>query len=387
MSAESGTTRTGTGSGGATDGAVPSGAAADPGAGGRPGGATTTVEVVFREERDVAAWAERHARGEVPGRWPYGLDELAAVLGPAASVTAQNLPEPGRRAVAVSKVRGALTGRRRTPPRAGDDVGLAWDEVLARRMLVQRPHARMHAGAIWVTDAYARDPRSERVRATLDVLRAMDGVFVNSRAQVGPLTEALGPSGPPASFFTFGVDTDFFPAAPYPGRPLLVSVGGDRDRDPATLFAALAVVRAERPDVDVVVQSASDLAPPDGVTKVPHLSHLELRALYARASVVVVATRPNLHMSGLTVTLESMSTGRPVVLTRTPGVEDYVVDGDNALLSTVGEPDELAAHVLGLLASPDDARALGERARAVVEQRFTSGHMVRGLARVTGLTG
>lgn len=372
VSAGSETTRTGAGSEGSS-------ATAD--------GATTTVEVVFRQERDVAAWAERHARGEVPGRWPYGLDELAAVLGPAASVTAQNLPEPGRRAIAVAKVRDALAGRRRrSAPRTGDDLGIAWDEVLARRMLVQRPHRRMHAGAIWVTDAHARDPRSERVRATLDVLRRMDGVFVNSRAQVAALAEALGPSGPPATFFTFGVDTEFFPAVPYPERPLVVSVGGDRDRDPATLFAALARVRAERPDVEVVVQSVSDLVPPDGVTKVPRLSHLELRALYARASVVAVATRPNLHMSGLTVTLESMSTGRPVVLTRTPGVDDYVVDGDNALLSSVGEPEELAERVIALLASPDDARALGERARAVVEERFTSGHMVRGLARVTGLT-
>ena len=102
--------------------------------------------------------------------------------------------------------------------------------------------------------------------------------------------------------------------------------------------------------------------------------------LYARASVVAVATRPNLHMSGLTVSLESMATARPVVLTRTPGVEDYVDDGDNARLVPTEAPEDLADAVVELLDDPAAAHALGLRARAAIEDRLTSVHLVDNMA-------
>jgi glycosyltransferase involved in cell wall biosynthesis len=164
----------------------------------------------------------------------------------------------------------------------------------------------------------------------------------------------------------------------------VLSVGGDRDRDPATLFAALERVHAERPDVELVVQTASDLAPPAGVTTVPHVSHRELADLYARASVVAVATRDNLHASGMTVSLEAMATGRPVVMTRTPGIEDYVADGRTGLLAPVGDPGALAAHVLRLLADEHEARAFGAAGRAAVEQRLTTRHLAASLAEFVG---
>ena len=338
---------------------------------------TAQVEVMFRSERDVDSWTARHERGEVPGRWPYGLDLLAR---PGVTVTRRSLPEPTR----ADRVRAMLRPARRRGA-AATDLGIAWDENLARRMLVLAPHASMHAGAIWLTDALAADPDSARVRSTLDVLRRMDSVFVNSQAQVEPLERALAGTGTRVSFFTFGVDAEFFAARPPADRPLVVSVGGDRDRDPSTLFAALARVHEARPDVEIVVQNSSDVPPPAGVTKVPRLSHVELRELYARASVVAVATRPNLHMSGLTVSLESMATARPVVLTRTPGVEDYVADGDNARLVPTEAPEDLADAVVELLDDPTAAHALGRRARAAVEDRLTSVHLVDNMAAAVGL--
>ena len=119
----------------------------------------------------------------------------------------------------------------------------------------------------------------------------------------------------------------------------------------------------------------------------PRLTHRELRDLYGRAAVVAIATRPNLHVSGMTVLLESMATARPVVLTGSPGVEDYATDGETALLVPTRDAGGLADRVLGLLADPGEARALGERARASVEARLTSDHMVQDLARVIGLVG
>jgi glycosyltransferase involved in cell wall biosynthesis len=343
------------------------------------------VEVVFRADRDVESWALRHGRGEVPGRWPYGLDLLESYAG---SVEARGLPEPSRAVVAAGRIRSAV-GRPRSARRGEDgvrDIGLAWDENLARRMLHQTPHREMYAGVLWVTDALARGDDPRRLRSILGVLRRMRGVFVTCAAQVQPLRDVLGSGGADVSFITFGIDRDFFQPRPYPDRPLIMSVGVDRDRDPQTLFAALDAVHRRRPDVEILVQTRSDVQPPPGVTKMPMLSHAELRDLYGRASAVVVATRPNLHLSGLTVTLESMAMARPVVLTRTPGADDYVEDGRTGVFAPVGDPGQIADRLLDLLAAPAEAKAMGERARAGVEERFTSAHMVRGLSRVLGLS-
>ena len=332
------------------------------------------MEVLFATERDVAGWAADHAAGLRPGLWPYGLEALRD-SDPEARIA--SVGEPGRLQVLRDRVvprRASSSDGRRG---AGGDVGVTWDENVARRMLLARPHDRMYTGVIWVTDRVERGQDVGRMR---DVLRRMSGLWVISRGQVEPLRRFVGEDGPPVGFFTFGVDEDFFAARPWPTRPMVLSIGGDRDRDPATLFATLERVHAERPDVELVVQTTSDAAPPEGVAVVPHVSHRELAELYARASVVAVATRDNLHASGMTVSLEAMATGRPVVMTNTPGIEDYVEHERTGLLAPVGDSSALAGHVLRLLGDEAEARAFGAAGRALVEERLTTRHLAASLA-------
>jgi glycosyltransferase involved in cell wall biosynthesis len=196
---------------------------------------------------------------------------------------------------------------------------------------------------------------------------------VLSEAQLEPLRRLV--PGVPVEYVRFGIDHEFFSLRPYPAVPRVVSVGGDRDRDAATLFRALQLVHESRPDAELVVQTASDLTPPTGVTTFRYLPHLALRELYASASVVAIATRPNLHVSGMTVSLEAMATGRPVVETRSPGMDDYVVDGEAGLLTEQSDAETLAARVLELLDDPARAAAMGAAGRRSVEQRFTSSLM------------
>ena len=336
---------------------------------------TEHVHVLYRAERDVREWATRHAAGEVPGRWPYGLDELAHW---GLAVEAENIAQPTRLQSGVARVvPPSVRSNLARPVRHG--IGVTWDEHVAQRMVDARPFRRMLTGVVWLTDAVDRADASRRRRIRA-VLEAMDAVWVNSRAQVEPLRRLVGPDGPPVEFFRFGVDADFFRGEPYPERPLVVSVGGDRDRDPETLFTALGLLRSARPDVRILVQSASAASPPEGVEKVARLSHRELRDLYARASVVAIATRPNLHVSGLTVSLEAMATARPVVITESPGMEDYLHDGRNAALVPRGRAEALCDRIVGLLDEPAEAERMGIRGRALVEEGLTTRHLSRSLA-------
>lgn len=72
------------------------------------------------------------------------------------------------------------------------------------------------------------------------------------------------------------------------------------------------------------------------------------------------------------IVLEAMAAGRPVVATRVGGTPELVVDGVTGRLVPPGDADALASAMQAVTALPFDARReAGERARAVVRERFT----------------
>ena len=104
--------------------------------------------------------------------------------------------------------------------------------------------------------------------------------------------------------------------------------------------------------------------------------------MYGRATLVAVLTRPNVHASGLTVTLEAMASGRPVVVTNTPGLSDYVIDGETGFLVPPGDDRAAAQAIVTLLTDSDRARAMGARGRSEVEASFTTEHQAALLAQL-----
>ena len=245
-------------------------------------------------------------------------------------------------------------------------------------MQVAAPRRRFASGVIWLTDMVQRGHKPERL---IDVLRAADDLWVLSRAQVEPLQELVGAGGPRVTAVPFGIDAQFFTAQPFPDRPRIVSVGNDRDRDPQTLFRALALVHARRPEAELLVQSSAPGAP-DGVRVLERMSHRELRDLYASATVVATATRPNLHVSGMTVTLEALATGRPVVNTDTPGMAQYVTEGETGHLVPVGDAESMADRLVALIDDAERAAEMGMAGRAAVEASFTTAIMCAHLAEI-----
>lgn len=330
------------------------------------GSPSLTLTWAHRAEQSARAWEQSHARGEVPSVWPYGFDALRDH----AAVEVVDLAPPSR----IARARSRLS----LGPRPARGLALTWDENTAYRMQTTHPRDRFATGVIWLTDMAETDGAPERMLA---MLRRAEAAWVLSEAQVEPLRTMLGGTETRVFAVPFGIDSSFFVARPYPARPCIVSAGNDRDRDPATLFAALARVLAIRPETDVVVQTRSDLDPPEGVRVVRHLPHAELRDLYATASVVVVPTRENLHASGMTVALEALATARPVVVSDTPGMRQYVGEGRTGHLVPAEDPAELALALLRLLDHPERTAELGRNGRIEVERQFTTQVMVAALVR------
>lgn len=77
--------------------------------------------------------------------------------------------------------------------------------------------------------------------------------------------------------------------------------------------------------------------------------------------------------------LEAMLAGKPVVATSVGGVPE-IVTADNGVLVEPGSGDALATAIERLIASPDLARRLGERARATIERGYLDDDYVRALS-------
>ena len=75
--------------------------------------------------------------------------------------------------------------------------------------------------------------------------------------------------------------------------------------------------------------------------------------------------------------LESMSTGLPVIATRTGGNVELVNDGVTGRLIAPGNSDELAAAMLAYVRDPAMRRTHGAAARERIEQEYSLRRMLR----------
>ncbi|HEY9231249.1 MAG TPA: glycosyltransferase [Blastocatellia bacterium] len=69
--------------------------------------------------------------------------------------------------------------------------------------------------------------------------------------------------------------------------------------------------------------------------------------------------------------LEYMAAARPVVVTDVGGAREAVIDGESGYVVPAGADEAMAAHIIALLNDDKQARAMGERGRQIVEQRFS----------------
>jgi glycosyltransferase involved in cell wall biosynthesis len=249
------------------------------------------------------------------------------------------------------------------------DVVACWDErtgaaaAVRSRLRGEPPSA---TGVIWATETARRVP--PRIAGAL---RSSTAVWALSTAQLDVLRRWGIPQAR-LHYLPMGVDCDFWSAPAGEVEPAtILTVGNDRHRDHETVVAAVASVRRHIP-ARLTLVTAQPVDVPEAVgERVAHCDHRALRAHYARAGLVALAVRPNLHVSGLTVVLESMALGKPIIATRTPGIDAYVTHGVTGLLVDPG-PEPLARAIRRLLCDPDEAAALGAAAQEDARRRFTT---------------
>ena len=98
---------------------------------------------------------------------------------------------------------------------------------------------------------------------------------------------------------------------------------------------------------------------------------VDLRELYARSRFGVVPLQESDTDNGVSVILEAMAMGKPVICSRTRGQVDVIEEGVTGLFVPVGDEKALRAAILELWHDPARARAMGQAARAYVERNHS----------------
>lgn len=90
---------------------------------------------------------------------------------------------------------------------------------------------------------------------------------------------------------------------------------------------------------------------------------------YLRAFDIFVL--PSLSEGLSSAILAAMASSLPVIATDVGGIPELIRHGHNGLLVPPGDAQALAAAILRLSVHPDEAREMGSRSRALMEEKFT----------------
>ena len=103
----------------------------------------------------------------------------------------------------------------------------------------------------------------------------------------------------------------------------------------------------------------------------------ELRDLYARSAVAVVPILENDYQTGISTILEMMAMGKCVIVSRTRGQTDTIVDGVNGIYVPPGDPAALRKAIAHALAHPEETARIGATARRFVEEHASTALFVQ----------
>lgn len=331
--------------------------------------------VLLPAHLDVDDWRRRWHAGMVPDETPYGYHH-AEIDGFKLSWSHKLVPARGLAALPFKVCRRLL----------GFDIEHAWRHrkslfdaqtdviwthtereflpVALLSMVLMRRCPPMIAQIVWLADEWPR-LSSFKQKIWQILLRRVSMVTCHSPLNQRFLANQL--DARKVRLVEFGIAPELYDPAPPDVKPLsgerpvrVLAMGNDRHRDWLTLSKAL----GGQAGMEVFIASATypdHLLADNMVRQVCDFPTVRERLRWC--DVVVVPVVSNLHASGLTVTLEAVACGKPVVVTDTGGITHYF--GPEAVwLVPVGNAEALRTQVMKAANDVTQARAKAEVARA-----------------------
>jgi glycosyltransferase involved in cell wall biosynthesis len=221
-------------------------------------------------------------------------------------------------------------------------------------------------------------PRQERVIQQLNLFPDMGTMTVMCQSQKDYFVEKL--NTPPDQVFVnhLGVDHHFF--APLPDMPqdadMILTLGERRTRNYDLLFRAVdglpvkLLAAASGYWYARETNTSLPMRIPANVEVTGNFSQYQLRELYARSQFVVLPLFNVNYAAGVTATLEAMAMGRAVIVTRSQGILDYIIDGETGIVVENDNVSALRDAICYLISHPEEARRMGHNARQRIESEL-----------------
>ncbi len=211
----------------------------------------------------------------------------------------------------------------------------------------------------------------------LQAHRQMDTIFVYAGTQRDFAQTTLGIPSQTLRLIPFHADHRFYrPLSDIPVQDDQICAAGLEWRDYPTLIEAV----ADKTDLSVKLAAASPWSKHTNETENRVLpSHIDarrydyraLRDLYAQSAFVVVPLYENDFQAGITTILEAMAMGKPVIVTRTTGQTDVILDDENGLYVAPGDVVGWQKAIQRLHDDPSLRARLGNSARLWLEENAT----------------
>jgi glycosyltransferase involved in cell wall biosynthesis len=149
------------------------------------------------------------------------------------------------------------------------------------------------------------------------------------------------------------------------------------------LIECFALLRAEHLDIKLeIIGDGPDRKKLENMTKTLEISKAvcfygEIKDVKKHLQEADLFVLPSFSEGLPNVILEAMSSGLPVIATRTGGIPDIIEDGSNGILVEPRNSDQLYKAISRILTNEKLAEQLSLKARETIESRFSIDHIAR----------
>lgn len=217
--------------------------------------------------------------------------------------------------------------------------------------------------------------------------RSLGGIIYHATIQQKYYEKHLRFLSRKTQFIPFGVDTDFFSPLQTKEENYIVAFGYLK-RDYKTLCEAWQRLQPCDMKLNII---GMDRPRRFGVNRLPHGVNViksipinRLKQAVSSAKFVVIPLPYFNYSYGQMSLLQSMSMGKAVVVTKTPGTVDYVNDGSDALFVDLYNIEDMLNKIKFLYEHPDRAKEIGREARKTTLQRFNERIMAEKIYKFVG---
>ncbi len=166
-----------------------------------------------------------------------------------------------------------------------------------------------------------------------------------------------------------------------PHGPYVCSIGGN-NRDYGSLLAAASLLPSIRFLIVARPSNMIGLQIPANVEVRTNIPFAAAMAVIAGAEAIILPMADRAVAAGHVTIVNAFLLGTPVIATESPGIADYVMDGETGVVTPEHDVQGLASAIGSLIADPNRRRTLAAKAKIFAEQQCSERNYIDHLPRV-----